>query len=137
MAAPLLPRFGSVERVLIVVERNATALLEHVRESFAPVALDIRVIEDRRLRERRTRDVPPARERRHAQRRRHDIGPALRRWGWAVVRVGPEEPARPGERRCAVCGEPIVSGQGRRRDARGDFHAECWERRFGPSPSAG
>ena len=123
-----------MERVLILVQRDAPALLEYVQASFSPLALDVTIVEDRRLAERRRHDLLPPRERRRLQRRRHDVGPGLARWGWAVVRLRPDEPEPVAERRCAVCGEPIVPGQGRRRDVQGDFHIECWERRHRPGP---
>jgi hypothetical protein len=75
-----------MDRLLIIVHRDAPRLLQHLEAAFASSAPDIRVIRDRRTAERRVSSAPTDVERRRAERRRRDVGEALRRVGWVVLR---------------------------------------------------
>ncbi len=71
-------------RSLIVVARDQRARCEHLEEMFA--AESVEVILDRRVGERRRREVTPEIERRVQQRRRNDITLDLQLRGWAMVK---------------------------------------------------
>jgi hypothetical protein len=75
-----------VARRLIIVARGEDDLFDSIRrDTYGDES--VRVITDRRIRERRQADIPHAPERRRADRRRIDIEEALRIAGWAEVEI--------------------------------------------------
>lgn len=73
-------------RLLIVVSRNEPDLYRNLRQDFARIP-QVEVLVDRRVGERRAREVPPPVERRQGDRRRHDVRPRIRLLGWEIVRL--------------------------------------------------
>jgi len=75
-------------RVLFVVARDRGELFGHLQEQFADVADRVEVVYDRRLGERRQRDLRTLVDRRVVDRRAVDIREQLTSTGWAFVSRG-------------------------------------------------
>jgi hypothetical protein len=69
---------------LFIIARRESAMYENLKQSFAGHA-GIRVVFDRRRRERRWQTVPIERNRRQRERRVADIDALLHQLGWIVV----------------------------------------------------
>jgi hypothetical protein len=76
---------GQIPRHLLIVARDHVRLYEHLRRTFA-ANRSVRVLLDRRSRERRQGKEQPAAERRRSDRRaRPSIDEQLRAIGWSLV----------------------------------------------------
>jgi hypothetical protein len=71
-------------QLVFIVSRHRPKLQEYLTREFADNA-DVAVIVDRRIGERRLREVEPGTERRRADRRQETIDERLRALGWAIV----------------------------------------------------
>jgi hypothetical protein len=72
--------------LLFIVSRTKPKTYMDIRDVCADENKDVRVILDRRARERRRSQRPLLTERRHMERRHRDVTMELRSSGWAVVR---------------------------------------------------
>jgi hypothetical protein len=71
-------------QLVFIVSRHRPKLQEYLIREFAGNA-EVAVIVDRRIGERRLREVAPDTERRRADRRQETIDERLRALGWAIV----------------------------------------------------
>jgi hypothetical protein len=71
-------------QLVFIVSRHRPKLQEYLTREFADNA-DVAVIVDRRIGERRLREVEPGTDRRRADRRQETIDERLRALGWAIV----------------------------------------------------
>jgi hypothetical protein len=71
-------------QLVFIVSRHRPKLLEYLTREFADNA-EVAVIVDRRIGERRLREVEPGTDRRRADRRQENIDERLRALGWAIV----------------------------------------------------
>jgi hypothetical protein len=71
-------------RLLLIVARETPARLTYFQHSFGSDSVE--VIVDRRVGQRRRRDVLVAKESRRHERRRRDVTEELQRVGWTLVR---------------------------------------------------
>ncbi len=72
--------------LLFIVSRTEPETYTEIRDVFADENRDVRVILDRRGRERRRSETTVRTERRYTERRLRDVTWELRSSGWAVVR---------------------------------------------------
>jgi len=77
-------------RYLFIMSWQNAARYETIQERVAGMD-GVKVILDRRFRERRRRDEPAALERRRTERREQDVDATLEQLGWALV-VCPTRP---------------------------------------------
>ena len=97
--------------LVFIVSRTEPKTYGYIKHVFADENRDVRVILDRRGRERLRRLRPLPTERRHMERRHRDVTEELQSSGWAVVRrVG--NPMTPDATRCVEpgCQEEGVVG---------------------------
>jgi hypothetical protein len=73
-----------MSQLVFIVSRHRPKLREYLIQEFADNA-EVAVIVDRRIGERRLREVTPDMERRRADRRQETIDERLRALGWAIV----------------------------------------------------
>ncbi|MGH7348040.1 MAG: hypothetical protein ACREMQ_11470 [Longimicrobiales bacterium] len=71
-------------QLVFIVSRHRPKLHEYLQQEFAGNA-DVAVIVDRRLGERRLREVEHGSERRQIDRRQAEVDERLRSMGWAIV----------------------------------------------------
>jgi len=71
---------------LVIVAHEQLSRYENLKDTFADESAG--VILDRRMGERRRRDVPVEVERRRGNRRRHDVTADLQKHGWVIVLNG-------------------------------------------------
>jgi hypothetical protein len=97
--------------LLFIVSRAEQRTYMYIKHVFADEARDVRVILDRRERERRRRQTLPQTDRRHVERRHRDVAWELQTTGWVVVRrIG--SPMTPDASRCVAprCHEEGIVG---------------------------
>jgi hypothetical protein len=97
--------------LLFIVSRTEPKTYTEIRDVFADDNRDVRVILDRRGRERRRSETAVPTERRYTERRLRDVTWDLRSSGWAVVRRE-RDPLTPDATRCVEprCREEGVVG---------------------------
>lgn len=97
--------------LVFIVSRTAPKTYTHIKRAFGDEERDVRVIVDRRERERRGSQTPPETDRRHVERRRRDVTGELESTGWAVARYA-RDPMIPDATRCVApgCQEEGVVG---------------------------
>ncbi len=97
--------------LLFIVSRTEPETYTEIRDVFADENRDVRVILDRRGRERRRSETAVRTERRYTERRLRDVTWELRSSGWAVVRRE-RNPLTPDATRCVEpdCREEGVVG---------------------------
>jgi hypothetical protein len=97
--------------LLFIVSRTEPKTYTEIRDVFADENRDVRVILDRRGRERRRGETAVPTERRYTERRLRDVTWDLRSSGWAVVRRE-RDPLTPDASRCVEpgCREEGVVG---------------------------
>ena len=95
----------------VIVSRTAPQTYMHLKRAFADEERDVRVILDRRERERRRSQQLPQTDRRHVERRHRDVTGELQSTGWAVVRCV-RDSMTPDATRCVAsrCQEEGVVG---------------------------
>ena len=71
-------------QLVFIVSRHRPKLHEYLQQEFAGNA-DVAVIVDRRLGERRLREIEHGSERRQIDRRQDEVDERLRSMGWAIV----------------------------------------------------
>jgi hypothetical protein len=76
--------FEPMAQLVFIVSRHRPKLLEYLQQEFAGNA-EVAVIVDRRLGDRRLREVGHGEERRQADRRQALVDERLRSMGWAIV----------------------------------------------------
>jgi len=72
--------------LVFIVSRTASKTYMNIKRAFADEETEVRVILDRRERERRRSQTLPQADRRHGERRHADVTGELQSTGWAVVR---------------------------------------------------
>lgn len=73
--------------LLFIVSRTEPKTFVDIKHQFANESRYVRVVFDRRGRDRRRSQRPPPTERRHVERRQHDVTRELQSSGWAVVKL--------------------------------------------------